>query len=383
MPPKPKFTQLQKTLTKLRRQLLSHPKIIRAVIIVAVLLTLIFTASKTLPSLTILETPSQHLFAFLNPDQHLRHTHHRTNFILLGIGGAAHEAGDLTDTIIFVSIDLETKDTLLLPLPRDLWVSSLRAKLNTAYHYGEEQKPGTGGLILTKAAVGEILDQPIHYAALINFDGLKNLVDLAGGIDINIPHTFDDYYYPIPGMEEAEPEELRYEHLHFDAGLQHLDGTTALKFVRSRHSQDPEEGTDFARQRRQQLVILALKDRLLTPKFLLKSSNIKALKSLSDRYLITDFPNSSAGALLHLALQFNTQNLRTAQIPASTPESPNSQALLINPSISKEYDNQWVLVPQDQDWTQVHTFIECLLYQPIKSDCNQIKKDNPSLNEPN
>lgn len=369
---KPKLPPFKKTLTKLKRRLLSHPRAIRTILIISFLALIIFTATKTLTPLINLETPTQFISAFLKPASHLRQTHNRTNFILLGIGGAAHEAGDLTDTIIFVSLNLETGDTLLLPLPRDLWVSSLRAKLNTAYHYGKEKKPSTGGLILAKAAVGEILDQPVHYAVVVNFDAFQDLVDLVGGVQINVPRTFDDYYYPIPGMEDAQPEELRYQHLHFDAGPQHMNGTTALKFARSRHSQDQQEGTDFARSQRQQLVILSLKDKLLSPKFLLKPKNIQSLISIADQHLQTDLSPSSYPALARLALKFDSEKLRTSQLSSSTPESPNPQALLINPPISSDHDDQWVLVPQDEDWSQIHAFVECLLYS--QTDCQENAK---------
>jgi LCP family protein required for cell wall assembly len=365
------FSHLQKTLTKLKRQLLSHPHLVRILLAITLFTGIVFIIIKTIPPRIPFTPTTQFVSSFLHPDRYLHQTHNRTNFILLGVGGAAHEAGDLTDTIIFGSMDTQTGDLLLLPIPRDLWVSSLQAKINTAYHYGELKRPGSGGLILAKAAVGEILDQPVHYAALIDFTGFQQLVDLVGGVDVNVPHTFDDYHYPIPGMETAEPESARYEHLHFDAGSTHLDGTTALKFVRSRHSEDPQEGTDIARQARQQLVITALKDKLLQPRFLLNTSNLKNITSLADQYLTTDFPSESYGALARLLLKFKSTRLRTAQLSVSLPETPNDQSLLVNPPISKEFNNQWVLTPRDDDWTAIHTFTSCILYSQTQNDCHQ------------
>ena len=80
----------------------------------------------------------------------------RTNFLLLGVGGDGHEGPDLADTIILVSIKPDTGETVLISLPRDLWVPSLRAKINSAYHYGFTKEGTKGGLLLAKSAVSEI-----------------------------------------------------------------------------------------------------------------------------------------------------------------------------------------------------------------------------------
>src|SRR5205814_7952897 len=97
-------------------------------------------------------------------------TENRVNVLLLGIGGGTHEGPDLTDTIIFVSIDPNTKKITMVTIPRDLWVPELRAKINTAYTFGEEKQKG-GGLVLTKATIGKVLNQQPDYAIKIDFSG--------------------------------------------------------------------------------------------------------------------------------------------------------------------------------------------------------------------
>src|SRR3989338_1663876 len=143
----------------------------------------------------------------------------RTNFLLLGVGGGNHPGADLTDSIMLISINQTSGDTVLISLPRDIWVESLSAKLNTTYHYGESQQTG-GGLTLTKSAVGEIVNQPIHYAAVLDFSGFEKAVDVLGGIDLVLPHGFVDEQYPVPGLEEAGPESARYERVEFQSGRQ-------------------------------------------------------------------------------------------------------------------------------------------------------------------
>jgi LCP family protein required for cell wall assembly len=191
----------------------------------------------------------------------------RTNFVLLGIPGKTHEGVDLTDTIIFVSIGFKKSDILMVSLPRDIWLDSLKDKINTAYHYGEEKKEG-GGFILAKSSVSEVVGLPVHYALLIDFEGFENIINLVGGIDVNVENPFTDNKFPIPGRENdlcnGDKEfRCRYETVSFRKGLQHMNGETTLKFVRSRNAEG-DEGTDFAREKRQQQVILALQKKLLS-----------------------------------------------------------------------------------------------------------------------
>ncbi len=83
------------------------------------------------------------IWNIIRSDAHLlRQDKKRTNIVILGIGGANHDSGDLTDTIMVVSIGLENKDIVLLSIPRDIWVPSIKDKINTAYHYGEEKAKG-------------------------------------------------------------------------------------------------------------------------------------------------------------------------------------------------------------------------------------------------
>jgi len=206
------------------------------------------------------------------------------NILLLGYGGAGHDGGDLTDTMIVAHVEPKNKKVTLISVPRDLWValptngeSVSYSKINAAYAIGLDDKKypnkldlykgKAGGGELAKYAVSKVIGEDIRYFASIDFSGFVRIIDAIGGVDVNVPRTFDDYFYPIKGEEDNtcgfSAEELaeihrkysgfkleqqftcRYEHLHFDKGITHMDGATALKFVRSRHSET--DGTDFAR----------------------------------------------------------------------------------------------------------------------------------------
>lgn len=271
-----------------------------------------------------------------DPAQTLQNVNGRTNVVFLGIGGEDHEGGDLTDSIIVFSYDHPSQRATLIPIPRDIWVPSLQARINTAYHYGNERREG-GGRDLMKSSVSEVIGQPIAYVVVLDFHGFETTIDTIGGIDVDVAQSFDDYLYPIAGKEDAEPESARYEHLHFDKGMTHMNGATALKFARSRHAEG-DEGTDFARSKRQEKVILAFKDKLLSSKTLLNITTLQNLVSSVSDSLDTDIKDIEAGAFIRLFLSYAQSG--------KSPTSVSIEDLYLVPKNKSAYQNQWVLIPK-------------------------------------
>lgn len=269
-----------------------------------------------------------------SPMDTLKNDGGRTNVLLLGIGGEGHEGSDLTDSMLFVSFNLKNNSADMIPIPRDIWVESMKAKINTAYHYGNEKRE-YGGRDLAKSAVSETLGVPVHYAVILDFHGFIKAIDAIGGVDVQVDNTFDDYEYPIPGKETAEPVTDRYEHIHFDAGLTHMDGVTALKFARSRHAVG-DEGTDFARSARQQKIILAFRNKVLSGGTIFNSEKVTNLKESITSSIDTDITGVEQGSFLKVFVGLSTQ------------DGISSIALtdyLQNPKNTKPYGGQWVLVP--------------------------------------
>lgn len=197
----------------------------------------------------------------------LRQLDSRTNVVILGIAGGEHAGADLTDTMMVLSFRYKDESFALISLPRDIWSDTLKDKINSAYHYGEEKKKG-GGLVLAKAIIEDVLGLPMHYGIVVDFSGFQEVIDLVGGITVNVPQAFTDPEFPVPGKEDdlcdGDPTfRCRYENLYFDAGMQVMSGEQALKYVRSRLAVG-EEGSDFARGRRQQEVLVALKQKLVS-----------------------------------------------------------------------------------------------------------------------
>lgn len=306
---------------------------------------------------------SKMVVSFLkSPEENLVYNNGRTNVLLLGVGGSVHEAADLTDTIIFASINIKTGDTVMISIPRDIWLDSLRAKINTAYHYGE-QREEESGFDLAKQSVIEVIGQPIDYTFLLDFEGFMEAIDLVGGITVYVDRSFDDYRYPIKGRGDddcdGDPEyKCRYEHLHFDAGPKEMDGKTALKFVRSRNAEG-EEGTDFARSQRQQKVINALKDEMVSAGVFLNPNKLQGLIEVGKKYIQSDpqLKDEEIASFANIMLRFirNKSQIRTLSLDVGTEESPG---FLVNPQVANEYDFQWVLTPRTGDWQEFQQYFQ-------------------------
>lgn len=273
----------------------------------------------------------------------------RVNLLFLGESGPGHEGATLTDTTIFASI---SKDGIvLLSIPRDIWYEPLKAKINSLYFYG--------GLSQEEEVMEKILGQKIDTAILIDFDLFVKIIDLLEGLDVYVEGTFDDFKYPIPGKEEDlcggdKTFTCRYEHIHFDQGLQHMDGETALKFARSRYAVG-DEGSDYARSRRQQKVIAALKSKIFSPWFLSKPGNILGLWKVLNQGLKSDLKLDDLLSLGKILIKPSSRKMNTFVLDGWE----TAEGYLYHPQ--KHPSGQWVLLPQGESWEGVHQFVNSIL----------------------
>src|SRR3989344_3868930 len=312
-----------------------------------------------------------------NRDINLKTNDDHINVLLLGIGGKNHQGPNLTDTVIFTSLSTKGDKITLVSIPRDLWVPDLDAKINTAYSTGESKRQG-GGLVLSKAVVSKIVNQPIDYVLRIDFDGFVKAVDLVGGLSVNVDRTFDDYEYPIDGKEEdpcghsdTELAELatassqlkafpcRYNHVHFDKGLRQMDGKTALQFVRSRHAQGAE-GSDFARSQRQEKVIKAFKDKVFSLATLANPAKVISLYDILKVSIDTDIKDDEFDDFIRLAEKMKTAQTENAVLDTGNQEIKRP-GLLINPKSGEEYNFEWVLIPRkgNGNFSEIQKYIDC------------------------
>lgn len=283
----------------------------------------------------------------------IRTIDNQTNFLILGIAGGAHDGPNLSDSILVINYDFSKNRMVSIGVPRDVWSTTLGGKINSAYAIGEAKEKG-GGIKLAKAAVGTIIGMPIEYGAVIDFDQFQNLIDYLGGVDVNVARSFTDHEYPLTGKENDEcggdPDfKCRYETISFTKGMSHMDGTTALKFVRSRHA-DGAEGSDFARSKRQQLVISAVKEKVMATIKSLNADKISALYSHIDTLIQRDITNQQA-AIIAKDIAFGKKfQINNYPLPRELFTVPEASA----------YDGQYVLTPTNNDSRIVHDFVSCL-----------------------
>lgn len=278
----------------------------------------------------------------------LQATDNRVNILVLGIAGGTHDGPDLTDTMIVASVSKEKPSVSLLSIPRDIWSEILKDRINSAYHYGEAKRAG-GGKTLAKAVVEDVTGLVIHYVVVVDFSQFEQLIDVVGGIDVAVPKAFIDTQYPIAGLENDEcggdiTYACRYETVQFQAGSQHMDGSTALIYVRSRHAEG-DEGTDFARGIRQQDVIVALKEKIMQIQPWFHPNIAKQLVQIADQATDTDM---TIGEQL-------TMGKYLLNVQSSSISKISIEPLLINPP-SWMY-GRYVLVPE-KDFETIHAFIK-------------------------
>lgn len=335
----------------------AHIKTISLVFLAGLLLFGVIKIKQILKNWNIIP---QHVTAlFQDPIDHLDHSNQRTNFLLLGIKGENQEGvKDLADTIILASFYHPTEQVTMISIPRDLWVDSLKTKINAVYHYGQQRDP-PAGLNLIQASIQETLGLPIHYTAVVNFNSFIEVVDLLGGIEVNVETAFTDSLFPIPGKENVYPIEDRYETIQFNKGQQVMNGETALKFVRSRQAEG-EEGSDFARGKRQQLVIKALRSKLLSINIIFNQSIRSQLLDIVQKNLTTNLKLDDYPSLIRLTL--NSKDKPLSSINLSTKAKDENIAILENPP-RYLYKNQWVLIAKDGNWNALKQYIQNNLSQ--------------------
>lgn len=287
----------------------------------------------------------------------------RTNVLILGTDGritGGMTGSQLTDSIMMISVGKATGDAVMISIPRDLWVKSSTGgyyKVNELYAiYGGKEGTGTQEVL---SAVEDALGVPIHYYVVVNFALFKDIIDILGGIEVDVETAFTDSLYPIEGMEDAQPESARYETVSFSKGITKMSGELALKYARSRHG-DSGEGTDFARARRQQNVIKAVKDKALSTQTLLDLSKIKSLYDLYVKSLDTNTDISSLQLFYDLSKSNSFNNIRTLVLDDRS-EGENG-GLLYSPTDLTLYGGKYVLIPKAGDYSQIHAYIKKYLF---------------------
>ncbi|MCX6704516.1 MAG: LCP family protein [Candidatus Woesebacteria bacterium] len=279
------------------------------------------------------------------------------NILLLGYGGAGHSGSSLTDSIIVAHIDTNTKKYALISIPRDLWVQGNR-KINA--------EGSVNGFQNVASTVQNIIGLPIDNFVSVDFANYSKIIDNLGEISVEVPKTFSDSFYPIPGLEnetcgftaeqingfkskysgfELEKQfTCRYEKIGYGKGPTTLNGTDALKFVRSRHGD-----SDFGRSARQFAVLGGIKNKLISLKSLNK---LDSTIDLFSKMVRTDL---TAGKIKTLINAFgDTSSYTKTEVNLTTENVLNE---------GKSSDGQYILVPKagNFNFSEIKNFISANL----------------------
>ncbi|MFH2063132.1 MAG: LCP family protein [bacterium] len=260
----------------------------------------------------------------------------RINILLIGMGGEGHDGPNLTDTLIVTSIRPSDGRVAMLSIPRDLLVPVQGhgwKKINSVNAYGEAESPGHGGELIRTTVEG-LLGIDIPYYVRIDFEGFRSVIDAVGGVDIYVDRAFTDATYPT------------YSHgvqaISFQEGWQYMNGETALRYARSRHGNNGE-GSDFARSKRQQKVLTALKEKMLSFKTFSSPSTVANMLSALQSNVTTNLDVGEILRLARLAQDVNRENI-THEVLDNRPES-----VLVDSMVGGAY----ALLPKNNDWNEL------------------------------
>ena len=286
-----------------------------------------------------------------------------TNILLLGTGTDDHDGAHLTDTIMVASLDHDLDYVSMLSIPRDMYVEIEELyggnRINSIMELVAEQEiyqNGTsephayqiGAETLTRT-VSEILNIPIHYYTVVNFDGFVEIVDALGGIDITVDEAIYDPYYP------AEDGTIGYQTFSISEGSQHIDGDTALKYVRSRQTT-----SDFDRSARQQQVLQAIKEQAMSLGVLANPNRLKNIYNVVDDNFDTNLKWDELVYLAKIADNFGSDSVSTWVIN----DNPLTAGGFLYAPEREFYGGAFVLVPYVSDYSDIQLFADLVLMHP-------------------
>lgn len=280
-----------------------------------------------------------------------------TNMLIVGKDTRETSSGlQNTDTVIFLSYNYESNEIVMISIPRDFYAGipgeNWYVKINSIYNRYEQQKEGAG-LPALVTSVEDILGEEIQYYGMVDLGGFKEIIEIVGGVDVYVDRSFTDYQYPNPNGTNPV-----YITASFKEGPQTMDAATALIYSRSRHSQGPE-GSDYARARRQQKVITAVMDKVLSSETLLNPDKVLSIaQSLSTNTVISQYTLEDVKAGIALA-----DELKTAESYSFVLDPAAGNSKLVKTGVA---ENVYAIGPVRGlgKYDDIHAYIDLLLENP-------------------
>lgn len=258
------------------------------------------------------------------------------NVLFLGMGGEGHDGALLTDTMMLVSVDYPHKRVNLLSIPRDLAYPLGRGrfeKINAVHAYAEQNDPGQGAR-RTADALSQLFETPVDRVVRVDFRGFEKLIDALGGIEVDVERAFTDAQYPT--------SDGKWMTVSFARGKQKMEGRRALIFARSRHGNN-SEGSDFARSRRQQLILLAVQNKMLSLGTVSDAAKLASLYQIVADHVQTDLTPWELLRFAPFLEEFSADRV-TMRVLSDGPDGELTAA---------NVDGAFMLFPRKPDWSEI------------------------------
>jgi polyisoprenyl-teichoic acid--peptidoglycan teichoic acid transferase len=260
------------------------------------------------------------------------------NVLLLGMRGSNMDGGGLlADSIMVAAIRPAENKVALISVPRDLYVqdpgSSSQSKINAINALYEEKDDGKG-MEMMKQVVSSVTGLQVHYVVRIDFKGFTELVEKMGGVDVYLDQPFSE-------PKQFEGEEAA--NFSLPAGKNHLDGSKALFFTRARYA-----SSDFERAKRQQQVLIALKDKMLSLGTLSDFGKLNNILNILGDDVRADMDASEMKKFFDLANNLHDPQIKQ-KVFDTTPEG------LLNASKADTPEGKtYILLPAGGNYDKIH-----------------------------
>lgn len=326
------------------------------------------------PLLQLIQTSTGHLIERSDQEQGINVpkdflSGERVNVLLLGsdndtqkFAGAHGLPGNgvLTQTIIVVSLDPASNTIDLISIPRDSWVNMPGE--NTCMKLDEIAGLGNSAdqaIQFERTVVERDYGIPIWRYAWVGLEGFVKVIDTLGGVDVDVLHPIMDDAYP---NDVGNADQYAYKRLYIPSGPQHLDGKTALEYVRSRHS---DLSGDFGRSQRQQSVLTALEKKLDTGNLIDK---IPDLAEDLQGNILTDMTTSEITQVANFARSVPHQRMR--QLVLAPPRYSAGEGNIYRANGEQTY----ALLP---NWQAINQIIQSTIHPDPTINQNQPCTVNP------
>ncbi|KKR10177.1 MAG: hypothetical protein UT37_C0004G0006 [Parcubacteria group bacterium GW2011_GWA2_39_18] len=290
----------------------------------------------------------ENIASTISPAPTLPNFNERLDILFLGVAGPRNEAPDLTDSIMLLSLKPDQRVFALTSFPRDLLVSLPQStevsRINALWKMGLKNYPANPEYYL-RETIEKISGIDAKHFITINLSGIQEIIDLVGGINIFVPEKIYDPAFPQPGVGIIT--------FSIEAGWQHLDGATTIKYIRTRHTAE----SDFGRMRRQQEVINALAAKIKGLNMFTDFENAWKIYTTAQKNILTNLSKEDLEKLYYLSKELNLENGWKIVLDAGI------NGFLENATIYFGDKKAYVLTPKNKDYSQIKNLLTNIFNQ--------------------